>query len=109
MADALLFFSSQYLSNTAHLVDVLLLLEVAYLVWSAVPTTTLTFNEQPLRFLPGNGAPAISISVPAPRELLGHALWAPLLLWAAWTWALPFAAARESSFRSHQYVRVPRR
>ncbi len=92
-----------YASDVRHITAALLVLEAILLVQSVVPTYTLAFGQSRFQSiknrLTGHSwlaqLPQYAFSVPQPQALITLAVWRPLLLWAFWSFAIPYVAARE--------------
>lgn len=92
-----------YLSNAEHIALLLVILEGALLVTAVMPTKRVELGGQRSvsNFVKSGGksatnnVPHWTVTTPNFWALLTFVFWRPIVLWSAWTVALPALAARE--------------
>jgi hypothetical protein len=96
-----------YLSDAQHVTAMLLIFEGVVLVSHLMPLTNTTIGQKSVTAFIGNLAgraghahlPLTSLAVPQLWALLTAQFWRPILLWFAWTVAIPIVASREYAGR----------
>lgn len=92
-----------YLSDAQHITALLLIFEAILLVSQIMPLTTVKLGQSHVKTFVKNATgkgssahlPRLSLSVPNLWALLTYQFWRPVLLWSAWTVAVPMVASRE--------------